>query len=70
MSAEREQLRLGDEPEAVPRARAFVAGAVPRISPSATDLLPDVELAVTECALESRLPAADPGESPVPVYAE
>jgi GAF domain-containing protein/anti-sigma regulatory factor (Ser/Thr protein kinase) len=60
MSAEREQLRLGNEPDAVPRARAFVAEAVPRISPYATDLVPDVELAVTELVTNALLHAGAP----------
>lgn len=60
MSAEREQLRLGDEPDAVPRARAFVASVVPRISPSSTDLVPDVELAVTELVTNALLHAGAP----------
>ncbi len=60
MSGDGEQLRLGDEPDAVPRARAFVAAAIPRISPSATDLVPDVELAVTELVTNALLHAGAP----------
>jgi len=60
MSGDGEQLRLGDEPDAVPRARAFVAEAVPRISSDATDLVPDVELAVTELVTNALLHAGSP----------
>jgi GAF domain-containing protein/anti-sigma regulatory factor (Ser/Thr protein kinase) len=60
MSANSEQLRLGDEPDAVPRARAFVGAAVRRLSPTATDLVPDVELAVTELVTNALLHAGAP----------
>jgi GAF domain-containing protein/anti-sigma regulatory factor (Ser/Thr protein kinase) len=60
MSAEGEQLRLGDEPDAVPRARAFVAAAIPRIAPASTDLVPDVELAVAELVTNALLHAGAP----------
>lgn len=60
MSADSEQLRLGNEPDAVPRARAFVTEAVLRVAPYATDLVPDVELAVTELVTNALLHAGAP----------
>ena len=60
MSGQGEEMRLGDEPDAVPRARAFVADAVPRISPPAADLVPDVELTVTELVTNALLHAGSP----------
>jgi GAF domain-containing protein/anti-sigma regulatory factor (Ser/Thr protein kinase) len=60
MSEDSEQLRLGDEPDAVPRARAFVSEAVPRISPTSTELVPDIELTVTELVTNALLHAGAP----------
>ena len=55
-----EQLRLSDEPDAVPRARAFAAASVPRLNPDALDLVPDVELAVAELVTNALIHAGAP----------
>ena len=61
MKADREELRLGDEPDAVPRARAFVAAAVPRLRPDASELvIADVELATAELLTNALLYAGPP----------
>ena len=60
MHAEGHELRLGDEPDAVPRARAFVASVVPGLGPSTDRLVPDVELAVAELVTNALLYAGPP----------
>ena len=60
MSAVSEELRLGNEPDAVPRARAFVRSAAPRLGPGAGTLMPDVELAVAELVTNALLHAGAP----------
>ena len=55
-----EELRLTDEPDAVPRARAFVASVLPRLGPNAAELIPDVELAVAELVTNALLHAGSP----------
>jgi len=60
MQARSEELRLGGEPDAVPRARAFVAATVPGLGSGAVDLVPDVELAVAELVTNALLHAGPP----------
>jgi serine phosphatase RsbU (regulator of sigma subunit)/anti-sigma regulatory factor (Ser/Thr protein kinase) len=53
-----EGLRLGDEPDAVPRARRFAAALLD--AAGLTDLVPDVELVVSELATNALLHAEKP----------